>query len=376
MNYKPPKFYDAAGDTSKRWYIYFYVMQGGQWKRVQKYVPRSLKSSTSRYEWLRLNRQQIHSELKVGSHKALGSNYDSKKMSTAAAINLVWKLKSSGWKPRTKDSYNVFYEGFMAFCRKRKLQARPVDTIGPAAAVEFMNNILLSGKSAKTYNLYLYCLRSIWDELKQQQLVQKNIFSGIKARRIRTDIFKRIEPEQIAAITNYFRHKDPGMLLFIQCIYYLLARPAELLAVKIADIDLAGSCIMLKRQDTKSGKVRLLTIPDQLAGHLEAALAASPPKNYYLFGAANCMQPGLRLKQSKNISRIFARCRADLGLPLSVKLYYFKHTAVQDFLKAGIPPHQIQRQAGWSDMKILQIYAQIFGLHDDDALKSLPPCLP
>lgn len=171
----------------------------------------------------------------------------------------------------------------------------------------------------------------------------------------------------VPQIIEYLQTTQPNFLTFMLLEYYCLMRPLEIFRSCIKDYDLHAQTITLEGWQTKNGKGRVITIPNNLISHLihhfEAVKAYTYAPNTFLFSTG--YRPGCHQLDSHASGKTWTNLRKALHLPLEYKLYSFRDSSIFDMLMANIPAKVVQAHADHSSLAITSIYAN----HQNEELR-------
>jgi integrase len=147
---------------------------------------------------------------------------------------------------------------------------------------------------------------------------------------------------------------EPYRTIYAICIYAGL-RSDEVLGLQRDNIDLARRLIIVsrqgKRESTKSGRVRVLPIVDQLLPLLEAACAGLTAGRLFTF-------PWKQAHWRQHILRKLYSLLDGAGLPRCT-VHELRHTFITQLTESGVDPRAAQALAGHSDLKTTARYIHL-----------------
>ncbi|MFC7356687.1 tyrosine-type recombinase/integrase [Jejudonia soesokkakensis] len=302
INYSIPKIYDANGDLSKRWYVYFSYrnpITGKLTRQKNVYgTVNKLKNREDRLTLLTAYRKCLLRLLKKGyspyeDNKELHKNLTKEKTTAAIvtpsiahqktmqsttnaenntiythatsqiaipkvadAFKIALGLKSHSVSKRTLDDYTSTTNNFIKWLKKNHKEVVYIDQISKKILLDYLNSVL-SRSSARNRNNYRINLSSVFQVLKDNDYVKENYLKDISTLR---SIPKRnrgyLEQEQ-EKIFRYLENRDPLLLLYIKFISFAFLRPVEVCRLKVGDIDLENNIIRFKAKN-KPYKTKIL----------------------------------------------------------------------------------------------------------------------
>jgi integrase len=161
-------------------------------------------------------------------------------------------------------------------------------------------------------------------------------------------------------VIGYFQdNPDPQFWLFLNCIYYLFARPhEELRLVKIRH--LFDKTLLINPDDAKDSENNHKIIPAPLEVMLQTLNIRTYPSHYYLFSKLGVPGP-----EPVGESYFYDRHRKMLqylGFPRGYDLYGWKHTGVIALYLTTKDMKLIQQQCGHASIMQTDEYLRDLGM--------------
>jgi len=128
-------------------------------------------------------------------------------------------------------------------------------------------------------------------------------------------------------------------------------RRGEILTLTWPDIDLLSRRITIKATNTKTQRERVVPITARLLAELEALYAKATNSDTLVFGITT------------DIKKAFATACRDAGIE-DFRLHDCRHTAITRWIEAGMPPMQVMKISGHTQMQTFKKYINV----NDDAL--------
>ena len=413
--FSTPKIYNAKGDLSKRWYVYFSFRnpKTGKLERSKNIYGKAnvYKTKEDRLAVLTTYRKRLIILLKKGynpyedntalyeasltpsdpttmpvesvpikkpvekepttfknppKEKILDTEKESDKMSIRDAFDFSLKLKASVIGERTLKDYEGRSNKFIKWLEIERPKVTTIDQVNKNVINSFLN-AMLSATSSRSYNNYRTDLSSLMQTMEDNDLIVSNPVKKIKALKTSPERNKTYSLEKQTEIFEYLKTEDPILLLYIQFISYNLLRPIEVCRLKIKDINLEEKLIQFK---AKNSPLKTKRIPDILLKELPDLSQLNG--DWYLFtpdkigGEWDTIENNRRDYFSKRYKKVV---KEHFKLGKNYGLYSFRHTFITKLYRALVidsSPHEAKSKlmliTGHSTMDALEKY-----LRDIDA---------
>ncbi|MBU3012272.1 site-specific integrase [Polaribacter vadi] len=247
------------------------------------------------------------------------------KMFFSEAFDFALELKQKEVSKTTLNDYKRKIKKFLGWLEINQPKKKYIDQIKRKDILDFLNSILLK-TSPRTRNNYKSDLSSVFQVLKNNELVKENYLKTVKTLNTKPEKNKRYTNQQQKEIFIYLEKEDPLLLLYIQFIYYGFMRPLEVSRLKIKDIDLENRTMQFQ---SKTNKVQTKRIPEILIkklpvlSHLNQDDFLFTPEKIGGDWIAN--EYNRRDHFTKRFSKIV---KNQFNLKENYGLYSFRHTAV------------------------------------------------
>ena len=296
--FSQPKIFDANGDLSKRWYVYFSYRhpETGKLKRVKNIYGKTnrYKTKEERYSILNIYKKRLLKLLKEG-YNPFADNTELHLKSTNAprteiktndvekstkrpitnpilGTSLHYKdafkkaiiLKSNIVSDTTLTDYKSRVRKFEQWLQNNVKEIKTINQIERLTLVQFLNATQLAS-SARNRNNYRTVLSSLFQTLKDNEIIDENIVRGIKPIKTKPNRNKSYTEKEQKAIFEYLEKEDKILLLFIQFISYNFLRPIEICRLRVKDINLEQGTLSVK---AKNKTLKTKIIPDILLKEL------------------------------------------------------------------------------------------------------------
>ncbi|MFD1162872.1 tyrosine-type recombinase/integrase [Hwangdonia seohaensis] len=365
--FSTPKIYDADGDLSKRWYVYFSFVnpKTGKLKRMKNIYGKTnrYKTKESRYFLLRLYRKRLLKLLQQGYNpfedntwllekysgqstenaieKPKNTNNEVKavkmseetsvledgkqKLTPKEALEYALRLKTNVVGERTLVDYKSRCELFEKWLTEHSKETETIDKVGKKLVSGFLNDVQLR-TSPRNRNNYRTCLSSIFQVLEDNDIIDKNFVKSINTLKTNPKRNKTYTEKQHQDIFEYLEEKDPLLLLYIKFVSYNFLRPIEVCRLRVKDIDLNSKTLQFKAKN-KTLKTKL--IPDLLLKELKDL--SDMDGSLFLFtpdGIGGNWEATLGSRSGYFSKRFRKVVKEHFGLDKNYGLYSFRHTFI------------------------------------------------
>lgn len=365
VDYKP-----AELRANKVWYIEYYAKNPltEKLERFKKRVP-SMKSQREREKYAKKMVQAINQKLETGwspFYENPSNQYKSLEDSFSLFLKQLEKEVKDGIKrPDTLRSWKSFFSNISAYINEKHLDIKFVLNIDFLFVNNFLDYIYYDKRnSPRTYNNYLAYMKGFFEWAKLKGYAKQNPAEGIKSK---PKVQKKREPltAEVKKCIKELRDKDFHFFTCCMLTYFCLIRRTELTKLKVSDVRLSESRIILDGSITKNRKTDSVTIPDVFLPILAQHLATANNSDY-LFGKD--FKPGKIQLNPKKISDTWIKYRKKYKFDSKFQFYSLKDTGIMDLLNSGIPSIKVRDQARHYDIKQTEAYTTR-NLIADDTIK-------
>ena len=363
VDYRP-----AELKINKAWYIEYYVKSPSTDKlvRFRNRVPQ-IKTKRARELYAKKMIEAINIKLYNGWspwYENPNNNYKLISDAFELYINKLKKEMLDGIKrPDTLRAYTSFVSNVQRYIDEKQLAIKYLVEIDFRFVSGFLDYIYYEkNNSPATYNNYLAYFKAFLEWAKAKDYIKQNATDNIKNK---PKIQKKREPltQEVKACIKELKNTDFHFFVACMLTYFCLIRRTELTKLKVTDIRLIESRIILDGSITKNRKTDSVTIPDVflpiLAQHLQYAKNSD-----YLFSTDN-FKPGRKQLTPKKISDTWAKYRNLYGFDSKFQFYSLKDTGIMDLLNSGVPSIKVRDQARHYDIKQTESYTTRNLIADD-----------
>lgn len=372
------KLYDAGGDISKKWFVYYSVRdpKSGKMERFKEFSGIHMNmSADERYQAAQLLIVELNTKLKEGWTPLLDSSviYEdslqyravTKTYRKAVAANGTFSFYASryidsirsGLEPSTLSTYTSKLRCFKEWLIGQELINCDISAITQDEYRKFFRFIIdvqqLSENSVKKYNQILF---NVCEFVRKERKGYSNpVVDMPTTARINDATPRPIREDHIDEIRTILAESDPQLFLACKLEYYCCLRPGkELRKLQLCDIDLYRGTIDVSRFRAKTKLARIVTIPTVFLNELRTMKLERINQNWYLISHNG--QPGPDYLGKNNLKQRWAKIRNDNGWPMHYKFYSWKHTGNVRADDAGIPRAELQAQNGHTSIRTTEIY--------------------
>lgn len=175
--------------------------------------------------------------------------------------------------------------------------------------------------SARQYNYYRTALMSLFRELIQSEALESNPVKEIPKRAEIKKVRETLTKEQRILVSNFLHEKYYNFWRFVQIFYASGAREAEIINVRVKDVDLIKQTFRVIIKKGRSVREVEKAINNDIV-HLWKELINDCPKDFYIFSIG--LIPGEKLIRYEQLTRRW-RVHVKKKLGITSDLYATKH---------------------------------------------------
>jgi len=225
--------------------------------------------------------------------------------------------------------------------------------------------------SAKSVGRHLSALRTYYDFLKKEGIINNNIFKGVKNPKVEKSIPSFIEHKKLVEILNSFLDSDLGIRdrMVVELLYATGLRVGELVNIKIKDIEFYNNSIKVLGKGSKERYVFYNdTTSDVLKKYLVVRKKLLKENHEYLL----LNDKGGKISEAKVrliIKNILIKC----GIKSKITPHTFRHTFATDLLNGGADLVNVKELLGHSSLNTTSIYTHITNDRIKEVYKNTHP---
>lgn len=302
-DFSEPKVYDADGDLSKRWYVY-YSYRDPKTDKLKRQPP--IYKGANRFK-TKAERLEILMAYKLALKKLLSQGYspyenykvteakieklqkldnktniedislvvDNNDYTVREALTFALEQKLPYLSRRGKINIRGNLKRFLIWLEEKELDAISIKELKRREVSTFLNTIKKYDKhrnltdepvNAKTRNGYRTSLSSLFSQLVSDDIVAYNLITAIKKLKENPKKHKAYSNSQIKVMRKYMDTNDPYLRKFTQFIAYAFLRNVEVCRLRVGDIDVENRRLYVQ---TKTDAQEVVPIIDSLAKVIE-----------------------------------------------------------------------------------------------------------
>ena len=385
--YSEPKIFDAGGDLTKRWYVYFSFRNPATGK-LERQTPiyggaNHYTTKGERLEVLSMYRKSLSDFLKKGfnpyednTDKIVPKSQEKETLlENAAAINYptikecflkILAIKENVVSVSSYTNYRSKLNKLENWLSTKLPKNPTINLVTKKLIVEYLNEVL-TRTSPRTRNNTRTELGSLFQVLVDNEIIPVNFIHSINVLKSTPERNKTYTNNQQEEIYKYLKTNDTILLLFIQFISYNFLRPIEVCRLRVKDIVIKDKRIHIRAKN-KPVKIKIIPeimldlIPD-LSTMVENHFVFTPTK---IGGDWNASEINRRDYFSKRFRTVV---KEHFNLGTEYGLYSFRHTFITRLyneMAKDLTPYEVKSKlmqiTGHSTMQALEKY-----LRDIDA---------
>jgi len=399
QKFSEPKIYDANGDLSKRWYLYFSYRnpETGKLERMKNIYGKvnRYKTKTERYSVLNIYKKRLKKFLVAGynpfedntvlhnkrlkvSHENMAvnvnnTNIDNEDVETPIlqsktieeAFEFALNLKSNLVGKQTLIDYKSRCNRFITWLNS-EYSIKYIQQLNKKLVTTFLNKIQ-QDTSARNRNNYRTCFSSLFQTLEDNEVISKNFIKQIKPLKSKPKRNKTYSIKEQQEIFKYLKENDTLLLLYIKFISYNLLRPIEVCRLKIKDINFEQKTLEFQ---AKNKVLKTKIIPDILFQEIKSLKGKTG--DFLIFtpsGIGGFWDTELVNRRDFFSKRFKTVIKDHFGYDNNYGLYSFRHTFITKLYRALVEnsspfeaKSKLMQITGHSTMTALEQY-----LRDIDA---------
>ncbi|WP_452223520.1 tyrosine-type recombinase/integrase [Lacinutrix chionoecetis] len=370
-NFSTPKIYNAKGDLTKRWYVYFSFRnpETGKLKRMTPIYgdANAYKTKEDRLQVLTQYRKTIIKLLNQG-FSPFENNIEAfenlkkpptipeiikeepkpetpilkvveekiveePKMLVKEAFDFALNYKKKLVGVTTMRSYENRDDYFLRWLTKNYPELKTIDKLSKKLMLTFLNETL-ERTTARTRNNYRTELGAIFQVLEDNEIIESNFVKKINVLKSTPNRNKTYTDEQQQVIFEYLEKHDKVLLLFIKFISYNFLRPIEVCRLQIKDININTRTVQFK---AKNSPLKTKIIPEILWKELPDLTQFNPED--FLFtndGIGGTWDTKINNKRDFYSKRFKKVVKEKFDLGVNYGLYSFRHTFITKLYRAMV----------------------------------------
>jgi integrase len=341
-NYTIPKI----SKTSKYWYVHFRY-EGKQYRIKHSYNRIvDLKERQIYFEELA---KELLKDLKAGWNPTVAEVVNQKNdLALIPALRFSLEKKAPTISKKTLSEYTGSVNFIETAVNKLGMQAFKITDVKRVHVKLIIEKAKEQREwTNKAHNKHLNHFKAVLSELIQWDIIEVNPAFNVKNLPVAAaDANNPASLEDIERIKKELQMNHANFYTFVISLFHTGIRPAELLQIRLSNINLERKEITLDAENTKTNKKRIVPINDHLLKYYESMDFQNLPKDYYLFGSfreegkGNIGKLEDFIPAPTKIKRDTATRRWETivkkGLGIDATLYSMKHHGANAKILAGV----------------------------------------
>lgn len=287
----------------------------------------------------------------------------------AQAVEWVTALKMQLPRKNSRKTYKAVSKKLLAWCTRLHYAGLAVSQFGKKHCRAFWDGLVSSGEyRGRSLNNYLVCLRTMWNEMAEREMVTENPWAKIKPERVGEKSRRPFTAEERRVVAAEIEATDYWMFRGVLLQFFCYIRPAEMLRLRFKNFDLGRGVVRVESADAKSWRRRVVTLPKSILHYFTDGIFDKQPGNYFLFGRKETgphtwsLQPYTvpvsECRMYKRHRRVLERLHADGRLTGDISgltWYSWKDTGISMHTRKTSPV-ATKDQAGHTDLSVTSTY--------------------
>lgn len=360
--------------TGKDWYIGFYAYSPvhGEMRR-KKIKLNHIHKITDRRKYAKDYMNRLAEKLSIGWNPWIENESNNaymlfKDVTDRYRTFMAKMLRDGRYRQETLKSYSSYLHNLELFNQQKKVPITYIYQFDKDFCVMLLDEVYITrDNTAFTRDNYLGFLKSFSSFCLNHNYITKNPTEGISSlgRKGKKKIRCVIDDDRLTKISMYLQERNQHMLLASYILYYCFIRPAEMVRLKLENINIAKQTIYVQDTISKNKKDGTITLPAKVIHLMIDLRIFDHPSDYYLF--SDGFRPGKVQRSEKMFRDYWAHhVRKDLKLSDKYKFYSLKDTGITNMLRS-YDVLSVRDQARHSSILMTDIYTP----HDIQEANSL-----
>ncbi|OWY21457.1 hypothetical protein C7N43_36895 [Sphingobacteriales bacterium UPWRP_1] len=336
-----------------RWHVY-YQCAG---KRVQKYGRiNAYNTVTERLIEAKKLAETIEENLREQKRKAVAKSV------FIADLEGAMEQRAKGLRHKSVTTYNSKVKAFVEFLTNKAIVTPHRNDVSAFFAS-------IRDKHPSTYNTYKETLSSLAMQLVKGGKLYENIFSHIEKLKCEKQPKMFFTESQIARLKRVLLQPE-YKLLWVACQmqYYTFLRSNELRQLKVGDLILEESQILVRAEIAKNKKREFVVMPKQLSNLLSEWVKHKSDIDFVL------TTPNKGQLSRDALYKEFKKVLLSLNMDTKKHSFYsWKHTGARAWVKSGGSMYGLMRQMRHHSLDQTQQYLRKLGILEfEDDVNAMP----
>jgi integrase len=385
--YKKCRLIHHNYDLTKRWYVIFYAWNINTEKLERVRIFQPINKQKTVHKRIAIAEQFIHqTNADLAAGKVLGKksvNTSKERIEQKTLLQCIDYFVEKKRAARRRENYLKRFAGLKLhindFYNAYHLADIKIIKVDQEFCEHFFDHIRPKWTSNKTFNNYrgdFIAVMNFINRVKPGTIKDKPWGTSEKLRTVAKK-HAAFNDSQLKAIIKQAKAMGYHQLVFfLQFMYYTLARPKEIIGLKIRDMDLQNNWIMFVGDNAKNWRDEFVTVSDQFKKIiLTSGVMKSQNPNHYVFGwqpkengkrATSLEQPG-EFPHPDEVYFYSRTVKVLTALDLytinpNFTMYSFKHSGAIALYLQTLDLMALKEQARWTKIQQAEDYLRDLGL--------------
>jgi integrase len=370
-NFKTAKLFDAGGDITQRWFVYYYFKNPdtGKFQRFRAWIPQKIITASGRRNKAHELCTIINKRLRQGFNPF--AHMEKKYSSITESMAYVLSIKENTCRKRTKNTYKSMVKIFSVWLKKKHFEKLPIESFNYYHAQEFMDYTKSVLKNSnRTYNNRITAMKTIFKLLVKREWILANPFGNIERLEKEDAEIISFTIDELMVMQKYLPAWNYDLYVCACLVFYCFIRPQEIVRLKVSHFNIKAHTITIPGLVSKNKKNEVVHIPNALIPILEK-LDLKYPGNFFVF--AKNQQRGPKEYAPTRIAEAWREFADHFSIDKNI--YSLKHTGVGMAIEAGINVRDLQLQLRHHSLEMTQVYLDKFKRRPSEKLATNFPDL-
>jgi integrase len=354
MNFKPAKLFDADGDITHRWFVYYFFRDPdtNKWVRFRFYISSRLRTRSERYNRSREMIKLLNRKLAIGHNPFIAESREH----TAILNALDHFIESKKYlRNRTVISYRSYVKDFKNWLNRNHYESMAIEGLTYHTAQEYMDEVGSRPITNRTFNNILQGVRTCFNFLVEQEYLIVNPFSKIHQRQVEDTEIIAFNNGELELISKTLPGYNFDLYVIALLIFNCFLRPQEIVRLRVRHFRDAKDFLTIPGDVSKNKKNEAIAITPSVKKAL-SKLDLNYPGDWFIFSSH--LKRGKRQMMPTRITEAWNEYKRKYGIEKNI--YSLKHTGNGLALEMGANARDLQLQNRHSNLEQTQKYLDRF----------------
>lgn len=373
--YKLSKLNDCKGDPSKRWFVYYSLLnpKTGKFKREKEYIPAQYKKARDRYVVADMMIETIDLLLKNGEltfENRYNPTYSKKEYKIQEAIQLAMDSLENKLERKSFLGYRSVCKQFMEWLENTPYKDDLITDFKKKSAAHYLDHIATKNIANVTQNKIRNYLSAVFNQLIEKDIIEVNPWFGFKSKKeaqTKIDIWNESDLQRFF---EYVKNNDQDFYLASLFLFHGFVRPIELCRMKAKHIDLNKRIAWIDVRKGKKIRDVQCSLSKPLVKLLTKRIKSMKPDDYVF---SKTLGPGPTNITPRRFKSRLDEIKEKLTFERREAVFYeLKHTGVSIAAAKGIPMINIRNQCRHTSITTTEKYLRSLKSANDNYFYNFP----